>query len=240
MDYHSTDYLIMNLKKTAKATGIANLIIPLIVLGVTFGELGLINISGLSFNLKTISFFGISLSALNTVLYAVYFILWFKFLALLSKENKDNRNIRTAVLFGYFGNGVLLASIFMGICSTLFVVAFKQTDINITGLAYGVFPKEILNVNSAFNMVYDILIAVMYIFLFIETDKDSPMHVILLLLPITILVDCLSTVFPITILSSGLSLASIIIELIFFIQISNGHVFRKNETGIKETVTLSE
>lgn len=240
MDYHSTDYLIMNLKKTAKATGIANLIIPLIVLGVTFGEIGLINISGLSFNLKTISFFGISLSALNTVLYAVYFILWFKFLALLSKENKDNRNIRTAVLFGYFGNGVLLASIFMGICSTLFVVAFKQTDINITGLAYGVFPKEILNVNSAFNMVYDILIAVMYIFLFIETDKDSPMHVILLLLPITILLDCLSTVFPITILSSGLSLASIIIELIFFIQISNGHVFRKNETGIKETVTLSE
>lgn len=240
MDYHSTDYLIMNLKKTAKATGIANLIIPLIVLGVTFGELGLINISGLSFNLKTISFFGISLSALNAVLYAVYFILWFKFLALLSKENKDNRNIRTAVLFGYFGNGVLLASIFMGICSTLFVVAFKQTDINITGLAYGVFPKEILNVNSAFNMVYDILIAVMYIFLFIETDKDSPMHVILLLLPITILLDCLSTVFPITILSSGLSLASIIIELIFFIQISNGHVFRKNETGIKETVTLSE
>lgn len=240
MDYHSTDYLIMNLKKTAKATGIANLVIPLIVLGVTFGEIGLINISGLSFNLKTISFFGISLSALNTVLYAVYFILWFKFLALLSKENKDNRNIRTAVLFGYFGNGVLLASIFMGICSTLFVVAFKQTDINITGLAYGVFPKEILNVNSAFHMVYDILIAVMYIFLFIETDKDSPMRIILLLLPITILLDCLSTVFPITILSSGLSLASIIIELIFFIQISNGHVFRKNETGIKETVTLSE
>lgn len=240
MDYHSTDYLIMNLKKTAKATGIANLIIPLIVLGVTFAELGLINISGLSFNLKTISFFGISLSALNAVLYAVYFILWFKFLALLSKENKDNRNIRTAVLFGYFGNGVLLASIFMGICSTLFVVAFKQTDINITGLAYGVFPKEILNVNSAFNMVYDILIAVMYIFLFIETDKDSPMRIILLLLPITILLDCLSTVLPITILSSGLSLASIIIELIFFIQISNGHVFRKNETGIKETVTLSE
>lgn len=240
MDYHSTDYLIMNLKKSAKATGIANLIIPLIVLGVTFGELGLINISGISFNLKTISFFGISLSALNALLYAIYFILWFRFLSLLNKENKENSNIRTAVLFGYFGNGVLLTSIFMGVCSTLFVIAFKQTDINITGLAYGVFPKEILNVNSAFHMVYDILLAVMYIFLFVETDKESPMRIILLLLPITILLDCISTIFPISILSSGLSLASIIIEFIFFIQISNGHGFRKNESHNEQTVSLSE
>lgn len=230
----------MDFKKTAKATGIANLIIPLLMTGVTFGELGLMGLAGFRFNLETISFFGISLSALNIIAYAVYFILWFKFLGLLNEEYKENRNVRTAVIFGYFGNGVLLTTIFMGVCSTLFVVAFKQDNINITGLPYGVFPKEILNVNSIFRMISSILMLFMYLFLYFETEKESPLRTVLLLVSITILLDVITTRFPLAFVDVIALWASLVLEFIFFIQISNGQGFRKNESLSQESVSLSE
>ncbi len=66
------------------------------------------------------------------------------------------------------------------------------------------------------------------------------MRTVLLLVSITILLYVITTIFPLAFVDVIALWASLVLEFIFFIQISNGHGFRKNETGIKETASLSE
>ena len=89
-------------------------------------------------------------------------------------------------------------------------------------------------------MISSILMLFMYLFLYFETEKESPLRTVLILVSITILLDVITTRFPLAFVDVIALWASLVLEFIFFIQISNGHGFRKNESHSQESVSLSE